>query len=262
MKKFMLMTTTAIVAGFLTASPVIAQETSMYKDLKNAITEWFSPQPDQTEEVNAYLDQVTIAVPPITGDNLQDIQPAAGDAWGDEPATLDQVMNDEDSMINTDYAYEGSVAAFGDNQPTAEDMANIMPAAGDAEEINDEAVIVAEDDATEINDEAIIVADEVEINIDKAAEANLEETEKALEEFAEETQENTDDAVLTTETTTTTMELDEVTSDITTDTDMTEDAMTTIETSVGSPATTETTTQVENMGQVEADPSVETDIVK
>jgi hypothetical protein len=159
MKKLTLLATTAMV---LTISPVMAGENQSWIDtMTTSVQNWWSGN-DQATEVEAYLDEVTIAVPPMTGEEAAQIQPAAGDyvdTIEDELMNDAPVMNapgsmmDDEQSFNTDFTNE-TVTAFDDNVMSADDLANIMPAAGDAEEITDEAIIVAEDMVEETMDTA------------------------------------------------------------------------------------------------------------
>lgn len=159
MNKFALFTTTAIVAATLAfAIPVKAAEQGWFDSMKTKVQSWFKKdgQADSANaEVEAYLDQVTIAVPPMTGAEAAAIQPAAGDYVEEvedqlnntapQPAAPGSVDWQRQSQFNTEFdGTQGSVTAFGDT-PSADDLANIMPAAGDAEEITDESVVVVEE---------------------------------------------------------------------------------------------------------------------
>ena len=161
MKKLTLLATTAMV---LAISPVMAGENQSWIDtMTTSVQNWWGGN-DQTSEVEAYLDEVTIAVPPMTGEQAAEIQPAAGDyieEIGDELLNNDAPVmnapgsiNHDEQSFNTDFTTDGSVTAFEDNVISAEDMANIMPAAGDAEEIADEAIVVAKDMVEETMDTA------------------------------------------------------------------------------------------------------------
>jgi hypothetical protein len=151
MKKLTLLATTALA---LSIAPAMANENQSWIDtMTTSVQNWWSADA-QTSEVEAYLDEVTIAIPPMTGEQAAQIQPAAGDymeAVEDEILNNDApVMNAPGSMTNDEQSFNTgftneTVTAFDDNVMSADDMANIMPAAGDAEKITDEAVVVAEE---------------------------------------------------------------------------------------------------------------------
>ena len=177
MKKLTLLTTTALVAGyFMTATPANAADQGWFASMQESVKSWFADEPQTTAEVETYLDEVTIAVPPMTGAEAASIQPAAGDYVEDaveipavNAAPGSNQFNDETSF-NTEFGTQDNVTAFGDSM-NADDLANIMPAAGDAEEINEEAVIMVENDA-ELNTEATA---EVSTSIDETVEATKTE---------------------------------------------------------------------------------------
>jgi hypothetical protein len=150
MKKLTLMATTALI---IATTPVMANENQGWLDSMTSLAQqWWAGNDAQQTEVEAYLDQVTIAVPPMNAADAAAIQPAAGDYIEDVQTEMNDatmvapgaMMNDEQSF-NTDFQTEGTVTAFEDSSMSADDFANIMPAAGDAEEITDEAIIVADD---------------------------------------------------------------------------------------------------------------------
>lgn len=188
MKKLTLLTTTALVAGYMAfAAPAQAAEQGWFDSMKQSVKSWFADEPAQpTAEVDAYLEEVTIAVPPMTGEEAASIQPAAGDYVEDTesvapaavnaPGSMDYQVEDETSFnTQIDGTQNSSVTAFGDT-PTADDLAGIETAAGDAEEVNDESVVVA-GDAEEINDEAVVVVDaEAEADTEAAADAGVSAT--------------------------------------------------------------------------------------
>lgn len=183
MKKLTLLATTALM---LSISPAMANENQSWIDtMTTSVQNWWSGN-DETTEVEAYLDEVTIAVPPMTGEEAAQIQPAAGDYVEEAQEEIqnapDTMMNDEQSF-NTDFTNE-SVTAFEDNMISADDMANIMPAAGDAEEITDESVVVAEEMANEATESVSDTMDAIHEN----AEAMMDEmTHPAVETQIEET---------------------------------------------------------------------------
>jgi len=210
MKKLTLLTTTALVAGYMTfASPANAADQGWLSSMKQSVQTWFAGEPETSNEVETYLDEVTIAVPPMTGAEAAQIQPAAGDYIEDEievpavNAAPGSLQYEGNSSFNTEFGTQGDVTAFGD---TTDDMANIMPAAGDAEEVNDEAVIVADEDldtnieldavaeqSTEIESEINTTTQSAEAEMSKTVEdlaknndavTAVEETEKSLENIA------------------------------------------------------------------------------
>lgn len=204
MRKLGLLTTTAIVAATIAfAMPAKAEEQGGWFDsMKYKVQSWFGgdTQADVSAnaETEAYLDEVTIAVPPMTGEEAAAIQPAAGDYVDDveqqinnapTPVAPGTVGYEERSDFNTEFDGEqGSVTAFGDT-PSADDLANIMPAAGDAEEVTDESVVVVESETTAEVDADTTVADEAAAEVDAAADVAAETAEEAAaaaEETAEE----------------------------------------------------------------------------
>ena len=98
MKTLKLLTTTAIFAGVLALSePVQAQEQGWYGNMKNKVTTWFNKEEATTApaeetyanaEVEAYLNEVTVAVPTMTATEAANIQPAAG---GDTQVNYDEI---------------------------------------------------------------------------------------------------------------------------------------------------------------------------
>ncbi len=189
MKKLTLLATTAIM---LSITPAMANENQSWIDtMTTSVQNWWGGN-DQTAEVEAYLDEVTIAVPPMTGEEAAQIQPAAGDyveTLEDEMLNNDapimnapgSIMNDEQSF-NTDFTNE-TVTAFEDTM-SAESMANIMPAAGDAEEVTDEAIIVAEEEAMDTASETMDAMQETAENmmdemVEPAVETQVEEVMEA-----------------------------------------------------------------------------------
>lgn len=172
MNKLKLLASTAVIVGAITVSTAVkAEDAPWYQSMTQSVKNWFAPQQETTAEMKAYLDEVTIAVPPMTGDEAARIEPAAG---GDYQPTLEEALeNNDDQSFNSApvFSNNGSVAAFED-PISAEDLANIMPAAGDAEGIVDESIVVVEDDIAE----------------DAAKEMNV-----APDNLAEETQEKADE---------------------------------------------------------------------
>ena len=154
MNRLRLLTTTAIFAGVLAVSmPAQAQDQGWYSTMKTKVQNWFADdtqvQTHSNAEVEAYLDEVTVAVPPTTtyADDANRIEPAAGSS-----VDYNEIENLQDQQsLNTDFDYDtsSSVTAFGD-QLTAEDLNNIETAAGDAEEITDESIVVAEDGGIDV----------------------------------------------------------------------------------------------------------------
>lgn len=179
MKKNLLLTT-ALIA--VLSTPAMAEEQQgWFETMKNSVQSWFGGQQDTNSEVEAYLDEVTIAVPPMTGEEAAAIQPAAG---GDYIEDVEQTLQapaavapgsmqfqEDETSFNTEFTgTNGSVAAFEDPM-NADDLANIMPAAGDAEEITDESIVVAEEaeQAFGIADEASEMAEEAQETATNAA---------------------------------------------------------------------------------------------
>jgi hypothetical protein len=158
MKKLTLLTTTALVAGYMSfATPASAADQGWFASMTQSVQTWFAGEPETSAEVETYLDEVTIAVPPMTGAEAAAIQPAAGDYVEDEvvietpaynttPAPGSMQYQDETSFNTEIDGTQDATVAFGDT-PSADDLANIMPAAGDAEEMNDDAIVVVEAEA-------------------------------------------------------------------------------------------------------------------
>lgn len=171
--KTKLLLTTALIA--VLSTPAMAAENQGWFDtMKQSVKTWWTGEEQTSPEVEAYLDEVTIAVPPMTGEDAAAIMPAAGD-YIEEPETAPtapgsmqyeapQTPVTDETSFNTEFSNtEGSVTAFGDTM-NADDLANIMPAAGDAEEVNDDSIVVAEE---EVATEAEVVAEaEVEATVD------------------------------------------------------------------------------------------------
>lgn len=198
MTKLKLLATTAMVIGVITfSSHANAEDMTWYQSMTQSVKNWFAPQEDTTAEIKAYLDEVTIAVPPLTGEEAAQIEPAAG---GDYQPTLEEALENDDQSFNTErvFSNQGSVAAFED-PITAEDMANIMPAAGESE-------VVAEGDAEAIVDESIVVVEETATD----ATENMED---ALNNLAEETQEQATEVEAAAEETTIVEDATEMASD-------------------------------------------------
>lgn len=169
MTKFLLTTAivTVMAAGALKAEEVA--NPTFFQSMTQTIQNWWTGG-NQKTEVEAYLDEVAVTVPPMTGGEAANIEPAAGDympslqeimtkdgqgVQGNAPLNaapgsqlIDQEAED-DQAFNTDFTNQaGSVAAFGE----AETMAEIQPAAGEAaqsETIPDEAIVTAAEDMTE-----------------------------------------------------------------------------------------------------------------
>jgi len=164
MTKLKLLTTTVILTGAMTLSIAAHAETEQtwFQSMTNSVQAWFEPTPQPSAEVEAYLDEVTIAVPPMTGQQAADIQPAAGDYQ----ESLDEALDGEQSF-NTKFSTDanGSVAAFEDTT-TADDMANIMPAAGDVVEMNNDAIVVVEEIPTNSTSTEIDITTETSANAD------------------------------------------------------------------------------------------------
>ena len=197
MKKLTLLTTTALVAGYMAfAAPAQAAEQGWFDSMKQSVKSWFSDEPAQpSAEVDAYLDEVTIAVPPMTGEEAASIQPAAGDYVEQPemaPAAVDapgSLQYEDETSFNTEMdGSQSSVTAFGDT-PNADELAGIETAAGDAEEINDEAVVVVEADAKA----------DTAVDAEAQADAAVQATEEAAHDAAEATKEVATDAVEATE---------------------------------------------------------------
>lgn len=182
-----LMTTTAILTGMLALSTAShAEEQGWVGQITSTVESWFTPQNQTpTEEVEAYLDEVTIAVPPMADETLTEIQPAAGETTV-TAEEIENLRNATDSTLNTDFDPNSTVTAFTDPVTmTAEELNTIETAAGDAEEITDEAVIVVQetmDDAEEITDESIVVTGNHTMDKANEVEASTQEAMKAAEE--------------------------------------------------------------------------------
>jgi hypothetical protein len=200
MKKLTLLTTTALVAGYMAfAAPANAADQGWLSSMKQSVQTWFAGEPETSAEVETYLDEVTIAVPPMTGAEAAQIQPAAGDYVEDEievpaiNAAPGSLQYEGDTSFNTEFGTQGDVTAFGDTI-SADDMANIMPAAGDAEEVNDEAVIVADEDL-DTNLELDAVAEqstEIESEINTTAQSAEAEAEAEMSKTVEDLATNND----------------------------------------------------------------------
>ena len=79
MKAIKLLTTTAIIAGtFAVMSSAQAADQGWFESMKQSVQTWFAPKDSENQNVETYLDEVTIAVPPMTGDEASQIEPAAG----------------------------------------------------------------------------------------------------------------------------------------------------------------------------------------
>ena len=206
--KLALLTTTAIIALSMT-STVKAEETSWFNSMKDSVQAWYAGGAQAPSEVEAYLDEVTIAVPPMTGEEAAAIQPAAGDYQ----ETLEEAIENipasiqDDQSFNTEFSNDsGAIAAFEDGI-SAEDLANIMPAAGDAMEITDEAVVVAEEAATDAMSETMDKM--VEETQEQAADSAVEtiQAESLTTQVSEQAEEAIADAMpaVTTETVTDTV---------------------------------------------------------
>jgi len=158
---------TAVALMSTVSITAMAEDKTWFESMTQSVESWFNKSPDQ--DIETYLDEVTIAVPPMTGNQAAEIEPAAGDyqeTLGEAIENIPGSINDEQSF-NTEFSNQsGSVAAFEDNYDV-NDMANIMPAAGEAEEVTDESVIV------------------VEQEMSVGAESDMA---VAIDEFAEETQ--------------------------------------------------------------------------
>lgn len=153
------------------------QEQTGFSQGIKAIKGWFgSDTPDQIEpstgSVSADAGDDLVA-PPQPG--VDAIEPAAG-FDEDTLQTPPRVMNELQSNATTPRAssFDGvSVAAFGDQaQPSANDMANIQPAAGegapDMSKVDCTAILKAADEAKEgdVPDTALIEACETETPVD------------------------------------------------------------------------------------------------
>ncbi|PCI00628.1 MAG: hypothetical protein COB76_03190 [Alphaproteobacteria bacterium] len=190
MKKQLLLTT-ALIATI--AMPAMAGDAGWLDTMKGSVQTWFGGQAETTPEVEAYLDEVTIAVPPMTGAEAAAIMPAAGDYIEDVNTMIESApaavapgssLNDETSF-NTDFTgTDGSIAALGiDDTMDASDFANIMPASGDAEEVVAEsATLTAE--ATEMATEATEMATEAETVLNEAMEVATEAQEASQDPVA------------------------------------------------------------------------------
>ena len=156
--KLKLLTTTAIIGLSLT-SVAKAEENTWFESMTQSVQSWFNAPAETTQEVEAYLDEVTIAVPPMTGEDASAIEPAAGDYQESLEDAIENIPGSvqnqvEEQSFNTDFSNNsGSIAAFEDGV-SAEDLANIMPAAGDAEEIVEESIVVATEEAAENAEDA------------------------------------------------------------------------------------------------------------
>ena len=219
MTSFKLLTTTAMVTGFLmVATPAKAEQTqSWWQSMTQSVTSWFQPKDQASSEViNAYVDEVTVAVPPMTGEQAANIEPAAGDYH----PSLEEALQNQNTMVPGSLAAEGdqsfnagftndagSVAAFDDADTSAQDLADIQPAAGDAEEITDESIVVTETDAT--TDASVVseTAPSIDTMMERVPAQPMNATQDATEEAVETVVETTETvAEETVETTTETAE--------------------------------------------------------
>lgn len=198
MKKQLLLTTALVVA--LSAPAMAEEQQGWFANMKQSVKTWFSgdkaAQAGTNAEVEAYLDEVTIAVPPMTGEEAAAIQPAAGDYIDDVETQMQtpavapgsSTYGQDESSFNTEFTGDqGSVAALGND---GSDLANIMPAAGDAEEITDESVVVA----GETSLEATVDAEAATTDADMNANADTTVDTEAVEEMAAEAEATADEA--------------------------------------------------------------------
>jgi len=198
MNRLKLLTLTALMTGTIALAIPAQAETgsSWVGNLTETVNGWFgTTEETASPEVEAYLDEVTIAVPPMSGTEASQIEPAAGDYQPSLEDALDNVVpgslsNELDEQsFNTGFDNDsGSVAAF-DNPISAEDLANIQPAAGDAEEIVDESIVVTTETMTETMDSEVerITAESLRNTTDQA--------EETVEEFVETVTETQDTIV-------------------------------------------------------------------
>jgi len=174
--KLTLLTTTAIIALSMT-STAKAEEASWFESMKQSVQAWYTGDQQPSTDVETYLDEVTIAVPPMTGEEAAAIQPAAGDYQESLEEAIENIpgsVQNDDQSFNTEFSNDtGSIAAFEDNV-SADDLANIMPAAGDAEEITDEAVVVADEATDELSDTIAEFAEETQDAASETVEAVVE----------------------------------------------------------------------------------------
>ena len=181
MKKLALMATVAVLA---INAPAHAEGTSWFQTMKMKAQSWFGKSQTEPTPVETYLDEVTIAVPPMTEEDPTLIEPAAGGDYD----TMEQEMMDDQSYNNTPVeGMNGSSAAF--NNPVSvspEALADIRPAAGDAEEVT---VVVEEGVVVETPAEAEAQQSTTDTMSDMADQMNA-----MAKETAEETSEVVDDA--------------------------------------------------------------------
>ena len=177
MNKFKLLSATALtVAVIASANPAFAsgENQGWFASMKQSVSSWFSDDEDQANvaaggSTEAYLDEVTIAVPPMTADDAASIQPAAGDLESEGTVEGQQSYAPGSRQYNN-TELNGTV--------TGNTMADINPAAGDAEEVNDEAIIVAEESDADVNadeDSSIEVTSDVDgdMNADTSTDADV-----------------------------------------------------------------------------------------
>lgn len=191
-----LMASTAIVAGVMAVStPSRAEEQGWLGQMTTMVESWFAPETKTTSnEVEAYLDEVTIAVPPMADESMTEIQPAAGDTDVNYEE-IENLHENETSDLNTDFDPNSTVTAFTDPETaTPEELNTIETAAGDAEEITDESMVVVEEgDAEEITDESMVVVqetDDAEEITDESVVVTENQATETVETMTSETEEN------------------------------------------------------------------------
>ena len=182
MKKLALMATVAVLA---INAPAHAEGTSWFQTMKMKAQSWFGKSQTEPTPVETYLDEVTIAVPPMTEEDPTLIEPAAGGDYD----TMEQEMMDDQSYNNTPVeGMNGSSAAF--NNPVSvspEALADIRPAAGDAEEVTDEAIVVVE--------EGVVVETPAEAEAQQSTTDTMSDMADQMNAMAKETAEETSEVV-------------------------------------------------------------------
>jgi hypothetical protein len=194
MNKFKLLSATALtVAVLATSNPVMAEENQGWLDsMKQSVNSWFSNETEATVS-ETFLDEVTLAVPPMTAEDAASIQPAAG-TYEEMSEKVEMEMESyapgsvqyEQTIATEANAFENITPAAGETVTEAVDMAvEASEMAVEANEMAAEAEATAEE-ANAMAEEAVEMAEEA---ADMAVEAsemadNAEETivEKATDE--------------------------------------------------------------------------------
>jgi len=183
MTKLKLLTTTAIFIGVVTVSAVSkAEDNQSWLDtMTQSVQGWFGSKTAETSsDVEMYLDEVTIAVPPMSSD-ITNIEPAAGDYQ----ETLDEAMSEsEEHSFNTGFSKPGEVLnAFGDNMASVDELADIMPAAGDEAPVANavDAVVAVTEEPSMMEKAADIAGDMMDATIEKASEVSGTVTDAVVE---------------------------------------------------------------------------------